>query len=187
MSESIDTIRSQLWEKMRAGGKPYRDKFVAAHLSTNIAAQIQTLREVRGWSQKELADRAGMSPARISVMEDPSYEGLTLSTLKRIASAFDVALITRFGPFSDLVRWVSELSPQRLQAPSFDEDQIINVVNTRPPSMLGGTSQSVEPLPRELAAEQDARSVWQPRAISQTIPVVQTNQGFGHLLGAMSQ
>jgi transcriptional regulator with XRE-family HTH domain len=135
--------QEQLWEKMRAGGKPHRDQFVAAHLSTNIAAQIQTMREARGWSQKDLADKAGMAPARISVMEDPSYEGLTLTTLKRIASAFDVALITRFAQFSELVRWVSELSPGRLHAAPFDADQIsCPAIERLEPPTLGGTIQS---------------------------------------------
>ena len=122
MSESIDTIRTQLWEKMR--DKPYRDTFVAAHLSTNIAAQIQTIREQRGWTKKQLAQNTGMSPSRITVMEDPSYEKFTLTTLKRLASAFDVALIARFTPFSDLVDWVADLSPEKLEAPEFEKDSL---------------------------------------------------------------
>ena len=122
MSESIDTIRNQLWEKMR--DKPYRDTFVAAHLSTNIAAQIQTIREKRGWTKKLLAQKAGMSPSRITVMEDPSYEKFTLTTLRRLASAFDVALIARFTPFSDLVDWVAELSPEKLETPEFEKDSL---------------------------------------------------------------
>ena len=100
------TIRTQLWEKMR--NKSYRDTFVAAHLSTNIAAQIQTIREQRGWTKKQLAQKAGMSPSRITVMEDPSYEKFTLTTLKRLASAFDVALIARFAPFGELAEYASE-------------------------------------------------------------------------------
>ncbi len=122
MSESIDTIRTQLWEKMR--DKPYRDTFVAAHLSTNIAAQIQTIREQRGWTKKQLAQKAGMSPSRITVMEDPSYEKFTLTTLKRLASAFDVAQIARFTPFSDLVDGVAELSPEKLETPDFERDSL---------------------------------------------------------------
>ncbi len=122
MSESIDTIRTQLWEKMR--DKPYRDTFVAAHLSTNIAAQIQTIREQRGWTKKQLAQEVGMSPSRITVMEDPSYEKFTLSTLKRLASAFDVALIARFTPFSDLVDWIAELSPEKLEVIEFRKDSL---------------------------------------------------------------
>ena len=72
MSESIGTIRTQLWEKMR--DKPYRDTFVEAHLSTNIADQLQTIREQPGWTKKQLAQKAGMSTSRITVMVDPSYE-----------------------------------------------------------------------------------------------------------------
>ena len=122
MSENIDTIRAQLWEKMR--DKPYRDTFVAAHLSTNIAAQIQTIREQHGWTKKQLAQKAGMAPSRITVMEDPSYEKFTLTTLKRLASAFDVALITRFTPFSDLVDWVAKLSPEKLETLEFERDSL---------------------------------------------------------------
>jgi transcriptional regulator with XRE-family HTH domain len=122
MSENIDSIRAQLWAKMR--DKPYRDTFVAAHLSTNIAAQIQTLRETRGWKQKELAQKTDMGPARISVMENPSYDRFNLSTLRRLASAFDVALTVRFEPFSSLVNWVANLSPEKLSVPGFDQDSL---------------------------------------------------------------
>jgi len=122
MSENIDTIRADLWEKMR--NRPYRETFVAAHLSTNIVAQIQTLREQRGWSKKHLAEKTGMAPSRISVMEDPSYEKFTLSTLRRLASAFDVALIARFVPFSELVEWVVDLSPEKMGAVEFERDGI---------------------------------------------------------------
>jgi transcriptional regulator with XRE-family HTH domain len=121
-SENIDTIRQQLWDKMR--NKEYRDTFVAAHLSTNIAAQIQTLRENRGWMQKDLADKTGMTQARISIMENPAYDKFTLSTLKRIASAFDVALTVRFSAFSELVYWVSDLSPEKIEVPSYTDDSL---------------------------------------------------------------
>ncbi len=122
MSESINTIRGQLWEKMRS--KAYRDTFVAAHLSTNIAAQIQTMREARGWSQKQLAERADMAPSRISVMEDPSYDKLTLSTLKRLASAFDVGFVARFEEFSKIADWVANLSPEKMEVRSYADDRL---------------------------------------------------------------
>lgn len=113
-------IREELHKKMH--NKLYRDTFVTAHLSTNLAAQIKTMREQRGWTKKQLAQKAGMSPSRITVMEDPSYEKFTLTTLKRLASAFDVALVARFAPFSDLGDWVAELSPEKLQASEFERD-----------------------------------------------------------------
>ena len=125
MSESIVSIREQLWEKMRgSGGKEYRDSFVAAHLSTSVAAQIQTLREDRGWTKRQLAKKTGMAATRISLMESPSYDKFTLTTLRRLASAFDVALEARFVSFSWLVDWVSDLSPAKLSAANFDEDSL---------------------------------------------------------------
>lgn len=128
MSESIVSIREQLWEKMRgSGGKEYRDSFVAAHLSTSVAAQIQTLREDRGWTKRQLAKKTGMAATRISLMESPSYDKFTLTTLRRLASAFDVALEARFVSFSWLVDWVSDLSPAKLSAANFDEDSLARV------------------------------------------------------------
>ncbi len=114
----------------RDKGKRYRDSFVSAQLSTGIAAQIQTMREDREWLQKDLAAKAEMSPARISVMENPSYENLNVKTLKRLASAFDVALVIRFIPFSELVRWVASVSPEKLSAASFDGDSIADPIST---------------------------------------------------------
>lgn len=140
MSDDIDTIRTELWAKMRK--KKYRENFVAAHISTNIAAQMQTIRESQQLTQKDLAERAEMSQARISVMEDPSYDKLTLSTLKRIASALDVALIVRFVPFSELVDWVSNLSPEKMLCPTFAQDSlnrplvVLDDVSTKHPARL---------------------------------------------------
>jgi transcriptional regulator with XRE-family HTH domain len=125
MSDDINSIRAELWEKMHTKGKPYRDAFVAAHLSTNIAAQIQTLREREGWTQEQLAEKTGMSQARISVMENPSYDKYTLKTLRRIASVYDVALIVRFEAYSALVNWVSQLSSEKMAVPKFDDDFLI--------------------------------------------------------------
>ena len=116
----------QVWSRLSK--KSYRDAFVASHLSTNIAAQISSMRESRKLSQRDLAEKTGMAQARISVMEDPSYENYSLSTLKRLASALDVALIVRFVPFSELAYWVATLSPRRMSPPSFVDDSLDHVL-----------------------------------------------------------
>tara|TARA_E500000305_G_C4013379_1_gene234075 strand:+ start:666 stop:1220 length:555 start_codon:yes stop_codon:yes gene_type:complete len=126
----MKSVREKLWNKMR--GKDYRHAFSATHLSTNTAAQIQTMREYRGWTQKELADSAGMSQPRISKLEDPSYETASLSTLKRVAEAFDTALIVRFVGFSELVDWVTDISPSKMNAPSFSEDELAHHLIAEP-------------------------------------------------------
>lgn len=131
MSESINSIKSQLWQKM--SHKEYRDNFVAAHLSTGIAAQIQTLREDRGLTQEQLGEKSGMTQARISLLESPGYDSYTFATLKRLATALDVAIIARFAAFSELVTWTADLSPQKLAVPSFANDAIGASSELRPP------------------------------------------------------
>ncbi|MCK9376998.1 MAG: helix-turn-helix domain-containing protein [Syntrophobacterales bacterium] len=102
--------------------KEYRDAFVSAHIDNGIPFQIRALRKKEGWTQKELADRLGMKQERISALENPNYSKFTLTTLKKIASAFDVALIVRFAPISELVQWELTLSPEKLETVSFDKD-----------------------------------------------------------------
>ena len=102
--------------------KRYRDAFISAHIDTGIPFQIRAIRKQRKWTQKELADHAGMLQERISVAENPNYSRFNLKTLKKIAAAFDVALIVRYVPFSELVKWELDLSPESLQAVSFNED-----------------------------------------------------------------
>lgn len=102
--------------------KRYRDAFVSAHIDTGIPFQIRALRKQRDWIQKELSERTGMAQERISVAENPNYSRFNLKTLKRIASAFDVALIVRFVPISELVEWELKLSSEALEALSFKED-----------------------------------------------------------------
>jgi transcriptional regulator with XRE-family HTH domain len=128
--------------------KEYRDAFVSEHIDTGIPFQIRALREQRGLTQKELAERAGMKQERISAIENPNYKNaFTLSTLKRLASAFDIALIVRFAPISQLVDWELKLSPESLQAVSFNEDpyfrvteetaqQECNIASSQPESLI---------------------------------------------------
>lgn len=102
--------------------KEYRDAFVSEHINTGIPFQIKALRKQRGWTQEELAERVGMKQERISALENPNYSKFTIATLKKIASAFDVALIVRFAPLSELVQWELNLSQEKLEALSFNED-----------------------------------------------------------------
>jgi transcriptional regulator with XRE-family HTH domain len=102
--------------------KEYRDAFVIEHIDTGIPFQIRALREQRGLRQKDLEDCSGIAQETISRLEDPNYGKLTLTTLKRLASAFDVGLLVRFVPFSDLVEWELNLSPDSLKVLSFPKD-----------------------------------------------------------------
>ena len=114
--------RQKIIEDLR--NKEYRDAFVAEHINTGIPFQIRALREQkgRGWSQKGLGIRTRMAQETISRIEDPNYGKLTLKTLKRLASVFDIGLMVRFVPFGELVKWELSLTSESLEASSFDKD-----------------------------------------------------------------
>ena len=103
--------------------KQHRDAFVRAHIKEGLCFQIRALRKQRGWTQKILGKKARFSQSKISDFENPNYPNeLALDTLKRLASAFEVALIVRFGSFGELIEWASELRPGALEVPSFTDD-----------------------------------------------------------------
>jgi transcriptional regulator with XRE-family HTH domain len=102
--------------------KEYRHASVASHITNRIAFQIRALREQRQWNQERLAQEAGMKQERISVLENPNHSSVNIETLKRLARAFDVALIVGFVPFSHLVKWELDLSSNSLEVPSFDQE-----------------------------------------------------------------
>ncbi len=106
----------------RLRNKKYRDAFVASQISVGLPFQIRALREQRGWKQSQLAGKAEMLQPRISAMESPGGAKFTLETLRRLASALDVALVVRFVPFRELVDWSERFNPDTFAVPSFDED-----------------------------------------------------------------
>jgi transcriptional regulator with XRE-family HTH domain len=120
--------------------KEYRDAFVSEHIDTGIPFQIRALRKQRRWSQEEFAQNAGKQQEAISRVENPNYRSFTLATLKEIASVFDVALIVRFAPISDLVKWELNLSSDSLKAVSFDHDPYFKEQPEEEPSLKQYTS-----------------------------------------------
>jgi len=118
-----------LWKKLTK--KKYREAFVSSQLKRGIPFQIRTLRNQRGWSQADLAERAGITQGVISRTEDPDYGSLTFNTILRIAAGFDVAFIGRFVPFSELGKWFVDLSEESVRVPSFTEEKIVEVALAR--------------------------------------------------------
>ena len=107
----------------RLKNKAYRDAFIGSQISVGLPFQIRALREQRGWKQSRLAMEAGMLQPRISAMESPGAAKFNLETLRRLASAFDVALMVRFVPFSELVDWSERFDPDKFNIPSFKDEQ----------------------------------------------------------------
>lgn len=100
----------------------YRQEFTAEHVGVGLAYQMRQIRESRGWTQADLAQRTGKAQGTISQLEDPDYGRFTLGTLKKLAKAFDVGLLVRFVRFGDLADWTIGLTPERLAPISYDEE-----------------------------------------------------------------
>jgi transcriptional regulator with XRE-family HTH domain len=60
-------------------------RFKKAGEAWDIALKLAALRKESGLSQKELAQRVGTTQQQISRLESPSYEGHSLSMLRRVA------------------------------------------------------------------------------------------------------
>jgi transcriptional regulator with XRE-family HTH domain len=96
--------------------RKFRDAYVYEHIRNGLPFQIRALRKDRNWSQSELAEAAKTSRTVITRIEDPNYGKLTLKTLSAVASAFDVALLVKFVPFSRLLREYEDVSSEALNA-----------------------------------------------------------------------
>jgi transcriptional regulator with XRE-family HTH domain len=110
-------LQRQLREKF--SDKEYRDAYVAEYIYSRIPLKIRALREERNMSQAELGEKAGIAQPWVSKLEDPNYGRLTISTLLRVASAFDVGLFVDFVPFSEIVNRSSNLTSESFEVPSF--------------------------------------------------------------------
>jgi len=105
--------------------KEYREALAVEHVNTTLAIQIRKMRENQNpqWKQSELADRLGKHQETISQWENPDYGRHSITTLKALAATFDVALLVKFIPFSELVKDMVSLSETRLSPPSFSKEQ----------------------------------------------------------------
>src|SRR5664280_36914 len=63
----------------------FAERFERAGEAWDVALQIVALREKAGLSQKDLARKLKTSQQQISRLESPSYEGHSLSMLRRVA------------------------------------------------------------------------------------------------------
>ena len=64
-------------------------RFEHAGEAWDVALQIAALRQQAGLSQKDLAKLLKTSQQQISRLESPSYEGHSLSTLRRVAEVLN--------------------------------------------------------------------------------------------------
>ena len=121
-SLSKSKLKAKRWQKLQT--KEYRDAYAESQLSIEIPFQIRALRKARGWTQAKLADLCGIPQARISHIEQPGRDPLSLRTLYRLSSAFDVGLLVQFVTFSELVHREAAFHPETFNVFSFKDDQL---------------------------------------------------------------
>jgi transcriptional regulator with XRE-family HTH domain len=79
----------------------FASRYQKAGEAWNVALQLAALRKKAGLSQKELAQRVGTSQQQISRLESTSYEGHSLSMLRKVAEVLgakvhiDIQLLKR--------------------------------------------------------------------------------------------
>jgi transcriptional regulator with XRE-family HTH domain len=109
--------------------KVFREAFVKAHLAQGLAHQIRILRNQRGWTQLELAEKLGLKgQSAVARMEDPSYGKLSIGTLIKLSNVFDVALSVKFESFGKFLLEHEDLSPEALKADNFENDRLLNAL-----------------------------------------------------------
>jgi transcriptional regulator with XRE-family HTH domain len=104
--------------------KEYRHAYVDEFLNLSIATQIKVLREQRNWGQKDIADEVGMKQPRISVMENVNYSSWSISTLRKLAMAFDLTLRVSFESFGSRVKEIEQFNRKALERFSFKDDPV---------------------------------------------------------------
>lgn len=146
------TRREQLVSSLE--DKEYRDAFVADQIRIGVPLQIKMMRDERDWTQEVLGQ--GMTPPMMQEsvwrLENPNKANLTIGTLLRVASAFDVALMVRFVPFSELIDSTPWLSGTDRSIPEYAKDsglrktaaapRVVNLMDALNKAAIGATKET---------------------------------------------
>lgn len=118
---STSSVRQQFLEGFRAS-KEYRHSALEESVRSSLAVQIKALREQRGLTQAQFAERLGKAQSWVARLEDLNQSPPSLSTLLSIAEALDISLDVQFRPFSALLDRLASLTPESFEVPSFADD-----------------------------------------------------------------
>lgn len=116
MRELIDRLAQEFMDK------DYAHAYMDSHQSTRLATQIKVLREQRGLTQKQLAELSKMRQERICALENVDNDGWTITSLRKLARAFDTTLQVSFIPFSQGIRDIAGFSREYLQVEGREND-----------------------------------------------------------------
>jgi transcriptional regulator with XRE-family HTH domain len=113
-------IESSLRAELR--DPEYSEGYAESFLNAYVATQIKVIREQRGMTQADLANKIGTTQAGISRIENVDYSSWSIRTLIKLARAFGVRLKVSFEQFGTLPEEVIRFNRNTLQRVTRDED-----------------------------------------------------------------
>lgn len=93
--EPLHSFQAQLAEEVDWYERACRGEIPEIHNLEHLGRQMIALRLARGMSQRELAQRLGVSEAVVSRDEHNEYHGITAARAQRVIDALDGALTAR--------------------------------------------------------------------------------------------
>jgi transcriptional regulator with XRE-family HTH domain len=147
MNDRLQTI-----SKLEAS-RDSRESYVLAKLRTLVPAQIRALRFKSDMPrQADLARAATKQQSQISDYETPGAANVTLETLARLAATFEVGLVVKFVPFSEMRDWENSFSQDAFNVVRLHDDRAFHAPVVQIPArelegaaaLTGGTRQSVD-------------------------------------------
>ena len=99
-----------------------REAYVEAELINGLAHQIRIIRQQRGLTQKQLAEKMGTTQTTVSRLEDPSYGRYSMRSLLALSKVFDIALLIRFMAFSKFMPATWNTHPDQFKATSYENE-----------------------------------------------------------------
>ena len=99
--------------------REYRESAMEATVANLVAWQVRVNREQRGMTQVELAAAMGTQQSAISRLEDTESGDVQISTLVRVAHAFECAVVVKFVSYTEFAGLTSDVHPDRLYAEPF--------------------------------------------------------------------
>ena len=107
---------SERWSELE--DKECRQGFVEAQVDVDVPFQIAALAKARGKSPAEIAKEAGVSLRQLN-----GKARIGTDALLKLALYFDCAVIVKFAPFSEALRWEEAFRPSTFKVPSFEEEK----------------------------------------------------------------
>jgi HTH-type transcriptional regulator / antitoxin HipB len=87
---TLNSIDLNLAERLKNPG--FRREWFRAELESLVPEQFRDLRELRGWTQAQLAEKAEMKQSAVSRFESSTDAAWKIETLLRLADALDAKL-----------------------------------------------------------------------------------------------